>query len=224
MVNALFTRSAVLFFLLLPFLFPRLECADISGVVDPPEQPRERRQAIRYGGVQPGAVEPKPEPPAVVYLLNDQTRNLPLQVNEPYELTQRGLQFFPPVLPIQVGSAVRFPNLDDTFHNVFSYSPAKTFDLGRYKQGEDPPRVVFEKPGIVQVFCEVHEHMRSTILVLETPYFTTTDTQGRFQLADVTPGNYTLVIWKSVRNQREVAIEVTGKEDLELDLSKGRDP
>lgn len=126
-------------------------------------------------------------------------------------------------MPIQVGSTVRFPNLDDTFHNVFSYSPSKTFDLGRYKREEEPPAVVFDKPGVVQVFCEVHEHMRSTILVLETPYFATTEPDGRFTMTDVEPGKYTLVIWKSPRDQVQKEIEVTSSENLVLDLSEGKD-
>lgn len=76
-------------------LFAGLEGAEITGIVDPPEQPRQRRQAAQYGGVQPGAVEPRPDPRAVIYLINERTQSLPLQTDRVYELVQRGLQFFP---------------------------------------------------------------------------------------------------------------------------------
>jgi plastocyanin len=110
-------------------------------------------------------------------------------------VAQKGLRFVPSLLPILVGTTVVFPNEDDVYHNVFSYSPAKTFDLGRYGKNETPGKVTFDKAGIIKVFCEIHEHMRCTILVLDTPYFATTDPAGHYQLTGVAPGAYTLTAW-----------------------------
>lgn len=111
------------------------------------------------------------------------------------ELIQRGIQFEVSVMPVPKGATVVFPNEDETFHNVFSYSPEKTFDLGRYRKGEEPGSVVFDQPGEIAVFCEIHRHMRSTILVLDTPVFATADDEGKFTLEDVPVGDYELVVW-----------------------------
>ena len=76
-------------------------------------------------------------------------------------MLQQHFQFLPAVLPVQTGTLVEFPNLDDSYHNVFSYSKAKRFDLGRYRKDEKPPAIVFDKPGAVKLYCEIHEHMRA---------------------------------------------------------------
>ena len=82
-------------------------------------------------------------------------------------MTQKDLAFRAGLLAIEVGTKVEFPNEDDTYHNIFSYSPAKRFDLGRYPPEENPiPSVVFDKPGLVTLRCDIHEHMRGLILVL----------------------------------------------------------
>ncbi|PYJ36748.1 MAG: hypothetical protein DME84_09935, partial [Verrucomicrobia bacterium] len=109
---------------------------------------------------------------------------------------QKDLTFIPALLPVRVGTKVEFPSLDDTYHNIFSYSPAKRFDLGRYRPDERPvPSQVFDKPGLVTLRCDIHEHMRGLILVLNTPYFVMTDTAGRFRLGGLPAGHYTLRAW-----------------------------
>src|SRR5207253_10354226 len=98
------------------------------------------------------------------------------------QILHQHLAFIPPLLPVQVGTTLEFPNLDDTYHSIFSYSPTKRFDLGRYQPEERPiPSVVFDKPGLVTLRCDIHEHMRGLILVLSTPYFVMTDTDGGFR-------------------------------------------
>lgn len=169
------------------------EAAVIEGVIKLPEKARERRRISRYSGLQHGFMGERPDPIGVVFLLGPGlARNL-----RPSRETmrQQDLQFYPYVLPVVLGSEVDFPNLDETYHNVFSYSPNKTFDLGRYKRGDEPPVVTFDQPGEVRVFCEVHDHMQATILVLPTPYFVATDTLGRYRLEDVPAGDYTLHAW-----------------------------
>ena len=114
------------------------------------------------------------EPPlAVVYLEGDFAKPRPAVTKE---VAQKDLAFLPPLLAIQVGTRVQFPNLDDTYHNIFSYSPAKRFDLGRYRPDERPvPSELFDRAGLVTLRCDIHEHMRGLILVVDTPHFVITN-------------------------------------------------
>lgn len=169
---------------------------------------RSRRPSRNYARVQAESVAPRPPEPPVVYLTAPGLAGAGEAVPEA-QLVQMGLQFFPSVLPVQVGTRVYFPNEDDTYHNVFSYSPAGTFDKGRYKKGETPPSELFETPGEIQVFCEVHDHMRATILVLDTPYFTTADESGNFALEGIPPGTYTIHVWWNTRTTHQEELVVT---------------
>lgn len=135
------------------------------------------------------------------------------------EMGQKKFQFQQPVLPVQVGTRVAFPNFDDDYHNVFSYSKPKRFDLGRYRKEEKPPAQVFDKPGVVKLFCEIHEHMRATILVLETPHFTTTDRQGRFKLENLPAGKYTLKLWLDEKTVIEKAVELKDGQTLKVEFA-----
>jgi plastocyanin len=102
--------------------------------------------------------------------------------------------FVPGLLPIVVGTRVRFPNRDQIHHHVYSFSRTKTFELPLYK-GEDAPPVLFDKVGVVKVGCNIHDWMSSIILVLPSPYFAQTDADGRFALEDLPPGQYDVVAW-----------------------------
>lgn len=109
-------------------------------------------------------------------------------------LAQQGKAFEPRVLPIKLGTAVKFPNKDPFYHNVFSYSKIKKFDLGRYAAGQSRS-VTFDQIGLVKVFCEIHSHMKAHILVLDTDAFSMPDGDGRFSIQGVPPGKYRLVAW-----------------------------
>jgi plastocyanin len=109
-------------------------------------------------------------------------------------LDQRDLMFHPHVLAIQQGTTVVFPNNDNVFHNVFSYSKPKNFDLGRYPQGQFRT-VKFDTPGIIRIYCDIHTHMNAVILVLENSYFTSPDDSGYYSIPDIQPGNYTVNFW-----------------------------
>jgi plastocyanin len=102
--------------------------------------------------------------------------------------------FVPGLLPIVVGTTVRFPNHDQIHHHVYSFSRTKTFELPLYK-GTDAPPVLFDKVGVAKVGCNIHDWMSAIILVLPTPYFAQTDAEGRFTLADLPRGEYSLVAW-----------------------------
>jgi plastocyanin len=114
-------------------------------------------------------------------------------------MAQRDERFVPHVRSVVQGATVDFPNDDDVFHNVFSLSAAASqngrgFDLGRYPRGSSRS-VTFAKPGIVQVFCHIHQDMSATVLVLANPYFASPGEDHRFVIDDVPEGDYTIVAW-----------------------------
>jgi len=156
----------------------------------------------------PGKVGAPAVPVAVVYL-EGAAGTTPSRTPAVARLEQRQFQFVPVVLPVMKGTQVEFPNHDDEYHNVLSYSKTKEFDLGRYLKSEKPPTVLFDKPGVVEVNCEIHQHMRAFILVLDTPYFTTTGTNGSFRLEDLPAGRYTLKAWLGPKLNWSQPVELT---------------
>jgi plastocyanin len=134
-------------------------------------------------------------------------------VLEPQSTTmdQRNETFVPHVLAISVGTTVDFPNSDNTYHNVFSISKTRSFDLGHYAAGHSKS-VRFDRPGIVRVFCEIHSHMSAFILVFSHQYFSVTSADGRYQIGRVPPGRYTLDAWNEgeVRESRQVEVPGDG--------------
>jgi plastocyanin len=161
-----------------------------------------RYEIVSKGG---GVLAPVP-PIAVVYLEGSfgTPSTLPTR-----QIAQKNLAFDPALLPVQVRTRVEFPNLDDTYHNIFSYSPAKRFDLGRYRPEERPiPSEVFDTPGLVTLRCDIHEHMRGLILVLATPYFVTTDTTGRFRLEGLPAGHHIIKAWLDSRTTRQQPVDL----------------
>ncbi|HEX9615616.1 MAG TPA: carboxypeptidase regulatory-like domain-containing protein, partial [Bacteroidota bacterium] len=109
-------------------------------------------------------------------------------------LDQRNAEFIPHVLPIVKGTSVRIVNRDRTYHNVFSLSSVKKFNIGRRPTGEEVP-VSFEKSGVIQVFCDIHSNMSAFIVVLENPAFTQPSESGEFRLAGIPAGTFTVNAW-----------------------------
>jgi plastocyanin len=103
-------------------------------------------------------------------------------------------QFVPYVKPVFVGSKIHFPNSDNIRHQVYSFSPAKKFELPLYA-GTDAPPVIFDKPGVVVLGCNIHDWMVGYIYVSETPFFAKTETAGTATLIDLPPGEYTVRVW-----------------------------
>jgi plastocyanin len=110
------------------------------------------------------------------------------------EVEQIDKQFSPRVTVVTAGSQVSFPNRDKVRHHVYSFSPAKTFDLKLYT-GTPANPVLFDKPGVVVLGCNIHDLMISWVLVLETPYFGKTAAAGQVVLPDVAPGTYQMKVW-----------------------------
>ncbi len=123
----------------------------------------------------------------------------------------------PHVLAVTTGTVVDFPNSDLTYHNVFSLSRARRFDLGRYAAGRSKS-VRFDRPGIVRVFCDIHSQMSAFVLVFNHPYFKVTDGDGRYHIDNVPPGTYTIVGWYEgePRTQRQVTVAAGAVTDLDL--------
>jgi plastocyanin len=193
-----------------------LASATVEGRVELPKSHSGPVQAKRYEIVTKGGVLSTQPPLAVVYLDGSfpEPASLPAK-----QVTQKDLTFIPALLPVRVGTKVEFPNLDDTYHNIFSYSPAKRFDLGRYRPEERPvPSQVFDKPGLVTLRCDIHEHMRGLILVLNTPHFMMTDTAGHFRLSGLPAGHYTLKAWIDSTITREKPVDLKNGQTLHVDF------
>ncbi len=126
--------------------------------------------------------------------------------------------FVPHTLAIQSGSTVHFPNGDPFFHNVFSLSGARSFDLGRYPK-DQVRSVRFDKPGIIKLFCHIHSHMSAVIRVFDHPYFTTADGKGYFALTNLPVGEFTLVVWHERLKPQRKSVRIEPGENLEINLS-----
>jgi plastocyanin len=179
--------------------------ATVEGRVELPKTHSAPVMSKRYEIVTHGGVLATNPPIAVVYLEGSFGRGRPATK----QVAQKELAFIPPLLAIQAGTKVEFPNLDDTYHNIFSYSPAKRFDLGRYRPDEKPvPTELFDTPGLVTLRCDIHEHMRGLILVLDTPHFTTTEPDGHYRLTGLPAGHYTLKAWIDSNTTREAPVDL----------------
>jgi len=109
-------------------------------------------------------------------------------------LVQKDKSFEPHVLVVPVGSLVQFPNRDPFFHNVFSLFEGKRFDLGLYEAGSTRD-VLFDKPGISYIFCNIHAEMSAVVIALNTPYYGISDRRGQVLIPGVTPGRYAMRVW-----------------------------
>jgi plastocyanin len=190
--------------------------ATIEGSVELPKAHAAPVVTKRYEIVTKGGVVATDPPIAVVYLEGSFARPAALP---PAQMAQKDLGFVTPLLPVLVGTKVEFPNLDDTYHNIFSYSQPKRFDLGRYRPDEKPiPSQVFDEPGLVTLHCDIHEHMRGLILVLATPHFTKSDTAGHYRLAGLPAGRYTLKAWVNSKTTLERTVELKNGATLHVDF------
>jgi plastocyanin len=214
MSAALSHRARGVAFMLLWFSIAR--SATIEGHVALPKARTAPVVNQRYEIVTNAGIVATNPPLAVVYLEGD----FPRSAKPPtMQMAQKDLTFVPTLLPIEVGTRVEFPNLDSTYHNIFSFSPAKRFDLGRYRADEKPvPSQVFDVPGLVTLRCDIHEHMRALILVLATPHFVVSDPDGAFRLEGIPPGHYVLKAWVDSRTTREQPVVVTEGATLRVDF------
>jgi plastocyanin len=192
--------------------------ATLRGRVEMPRSPVsiERRPGVSDLGTAPPRDAPDRRR-AVVYLESAPRGAFEARDLQRARMDQRNETFLPYVLAVSVGTVVDFPNNDRTYHNVFSLSKAKRFDLGRYAQGRSQS-VRFDTPGIVRVFCDIHSHMSAFILVFSHPYFATTESDGRYRIDNMPPGTYNVIAWYdgADRDMRTVTIPRTGAVELDF--------
>ena len=182
-----------------------------------PPQPVERRPNVADLGSQ----GPRDLPEllrSVVYLEAAPRGAFESQESGRAVMDQRNETFVPHLLAITTGTTVEFPNSDKFYHNVFSLSKTKRFDLGRYAAG-DSKRVTFDKPGIVRVFCEIHSHMNAYILVFNHPYFAVSDEDGRYHIDNIPPGTYNVVAWHEGDSAEPRPVTVPDGSAAELDFT-----
>lgn len=187
--------------------------------------------AFAAGSAQAGTLDIRvladgnPVPDAVVYAIPIGAPVPPLKTTKPAIMAQRDQQFEPFVLPIQVGTTVEFPNRDPFRHHVYSFSPAKVFELKLYGSGE-VKKVTFDKEGVVALGCNIHDGMLAYIYVVNTPYFAMT-TAGTSAL-DMPAGEYSVRVWHPSQRgntppSEDVKVPATGATEIVLNIELKRD-
>jgi len=148
--------------------------------------------------------------PIVVYLESAGTQPLSFSLpKRPLEIHQKDASFSPSFLVIAAGETVVMPNDDVIFHNVFSYSTPNDFDLGLYPRGESRAKT-FQYPGVVRVYCSIHESMNATIFVAPSIWHAIANAKGEFAIRDVPPGSYRLRTWNRRLPPASQLVQVTG--------------
>jgi plastocyanin len=176
------TFRSLISFSLLAGEFAAILCASVSGTVElTGQRSSSARKRKDYSGV-------------VVWLEPLGTRAPMPPSTRHAEIIQKDKKFIPHILAVPVGAQVDFPNFDPIFHNAFSSFSGQPFDVGLYPPGTTRS-VVFRRDGVVRVFCNIHQTMSAIIVVLKTPWFAVTNTQGRFQIHGVPPGEYRLRVF-----------------------------
>jgi plastocyanin len=155
----------------------------------------------------------RPEPNAVVWL------DAPGEGTPPPSRTavldQRNQSFYPHVLVVRTGTTVELPNNDRVFHNVFSFHNGKRFDLGLYPVGTSK-RVVFDRPGLSRIFCNIHPNMAAYVMAVDSPYFAVSDEAGRFHLTAVPPGLYRYHAWRASGPELEGSLAIEAGRSIEI--------
>ncbi len=191
--------------------------ATLRGVVRLPEPRPPSKSKSDYEAPEETTL---PDRPVTAIWVGSGAPPLDPATTAPVRIRQEGIQFRPGTLVVQVGTPVIFPNEDLVLHAVRSQSAAKKFNVGRYTKGEEPPAVVFDKPGYVFLLCEVHEHMQGHLLVVDTPYSTTSDANGAFEITGIAPGTHTVTIWRGRKDQETREVTLKAGEVLEMDWTK----
>lgn len=190
--------------------------AAIEGTVPLPDSVSTQVMAKRYEVVSRGGVLSTDPPVAVIWI---EGKFPPPESLPTPQIVQKDFMFDPTLLPIQVGTTVEFPNEDEEYHNVFSYSRPKRFDLGRYMPDERPiPSQVFNETGLVTLRCDIHQHMRAIILIIDSPHFVTSSSSGEFRLEGLPEGDFVLKAWIDSKTTLEMPVTLVSGETLKVEF------
>jgi plastocyanin len=143
-----------------------------------------------------------------VYVFVENVRGSPVR-GRSIEIKQENKQFIPRYAVVQTGTQVVFPNLDTVFHNVFSTSPQNAFDLGSYRGGDKPRSVVMTAPGLVEIFCNVHQKMNANVMVVPNSLYTKVRADGTFRIENVPVGSRKVVAWSPNTKLSTQKVDVT---------------
>ena len=179
------------------FALSPVQTGTITGRVMQPDVPPSSASRPSVGSIGSTTHDPVDRRTAVVYLDQAPRQAFEAMPSRRTRMDQRREQFAPHVLAITAGTVVDFPNNDLLFHNVMSLAPGNAFDLGRYPKGQSRS-VRFDTPGIVPIICDIHAHMSAYVLVFSHPFFSVTDAQGRYTLANVPLGTHTVKVWSEL--------------------------
>jgi len=144
----------------------------------------------------------------------------PLSHHKVFEIRQEGRQFNPRVAVVQTGTNLVFPNFDSVYHNVFSNSPRNSFDLGTYQAGEKARSVTVTGPGVVEIYCNIHQKMSAKVLVVPSVLYTKVHADGTFRIENVPPGMRRVVAWSPEAKAESQKVAVNGPTQVSFTLSR----
>ncbi|MES1208936.1 MAG: carboxypeptidase regulatory-like domain-containing protein [Pseudomonadota bacterium] len=143
---------------------------------------------------------------------------MPVKNRKTFEIKQEGRQFHPRVAVVQTGTNLVFPNMDAIYHNVFSNSPRNTFDLGTYQAGDKPRSVVVTGPGVIDIFCNLHQKMSAKVLVVPSVLYAKVHADGTFRIDNVPPGVRRIVAWSPDTKPETQRVAVEGPTQVSFTL------
>jgi plastocyanin len=137
-----------------------------------------------------------------------------------HEIVQVNRQFVPDQLVVGAGDRISFPNKDRVSHSVFSPSRSNKFDTGLYPPGANRS-FVMAQPGVVDLFCEIHQEMHATISVVPSDHYALADASGSFRIGNVPPGKYAAVVWRKGKEVQRQPVEVEADRNAHIDITAG---
>lgn len=185
------------------------------GTLPLPENKKTKVPTGKYRGKISGKVVAAPPVVGAVWLTK-KGLSAPA-ISTKITLAQQNYQFSQYLVIVPKGVTIEFPNKDPDYHNIYSLSKTKRFDIGRYTANQTPvPSVTFDKVGFVRLSCEIHDHMNANIIVVDSPYYATTDTAGRFKLSNIPAGKYTLHGQVDKKTDWAMPVTITVGESLNI--------
>jgi plastocyanin len=204
------------------FAGPDAEAGSVHGIVRPGQAVgRDAAHPNAYPGRANSLARPDDATrgrlaDAVIYVETIPDSLAPATPQSEPQLVQENQSYRPRVVAVTAGGSVSFPNRDPIYHNVFSLSPTRRFDLGKYPRGQTK-HVRFERTGVVKVYCDIHSNMEAFILVVPNGFYTRPNDRGEFRLPSLPAGRYTVVAWHPDFGEVRTAVDVTA-EDLQIEL------